>query len=162
MLSNNKLYFLIFICLTFLSCERDDVCIEGTHGTPKLILRFYSADNPAENKQVTNLTIMAEGKEPYVTFSGDSIAIPLDTENSFTKYIFNVGHETNSNPKIDVLQFNYDRNDMYLNRACGIKSEFIFNNEAITSSIEPEWFKGYQILLDTISNENQAHLAIYH
>ena len=71
-------------------------------------------------------------------------------------------NELSNQEKIDTLKFNYKREDYYINRACGFVSNLIFSTPAIEIINKESLFLGFNILKDTIKNENQAHLAIYH
>ena len=64
--------------------------------------------------------------------------------------------------KVDTLKFNYKREDYYTNRACGFLSNLIFTTPAVEIMSKESLFLDFNILKDTINNENQAHLAIYH
>ena len=44
-MSRNILCLLFLSCLTF-GCEKDDICNEGTPGTPNVVIRFYDKDSP--------------------------------------------------------------------------------------------------------------------
>ena len=65
-----------------------------------------------------------EREDTLDIFSGDSIAIPLRNNSNFSKYefILNSGSENSNN---DTIQFEYSRYDLYINRACGFKSNYI-------------------------------------
>ena len=63
----------------------------------------------------------------------------------------------------DTLQFNYSRYDEYLNRSCGYRANFILDYNLISyPAAAPNWIESFEILIDTVSNEQQTHLAIYH
>ena len=72
------------------------------------------------------------------------------------------GQNIHNQEKIDTLKFNYKREDYYVNRACGFLSNIIFTTPALEILDNESIFLGFKILNDTIKNENQAHLAIYH
>ena len=54
-----KLITILFLIITQLSCERDEICLEDI--TPKLILRFYNENNQNEIKSVIGLKVNIEG-----------------------------------------------------------------------------------------------------
>jgi hypothetical protein len=162
-----RLYRLLKVCflyvLIFQACEKDDICIEGTPGTPRMVVRFLDQENPSTFKALSNIQIQGVGKENvYSSQNIDSIALPLDLGKGFTRYAFILPSSTATNTVADTLEFNYSRKDRYLNRACGIISELILAPTAVIPINSPQWFQGYTVILDTLSNENQAHLAIYH
>tara|TARA_B100001758_G_C18173472_1_gene485561 strand:- start:87 stop:530 length:444 start_codon:yes stop_codon:yes gene_type:complete len=146
-----------------ISCEKDDICIESEIGTPRIILSFYDKTNKTLKKPVENLLIKGiEREDTLDIFSGDSIAIPLRNNSNFSKYefILNSGGENSNN---DTIQFEYSRYDLYINRACGFKSNYILNDPpAKLFNIDSPWIEQILKLKDTILNENNAHLAIYH
>ena len=155
-----SLFAIIFIMI---SCEKDDICIESEIGTPRIILSFYDKTNKTLKKPVENLLIKGiEREDTLDIFSGDSIAIPLRNNSNFSKYefILNSGGENSNN---DTIQFEYSRYDLYINRACGFKSNYVLNDPpAKLFNIDSPWIEQILKLKDTILNENNAHLAIYH
>ena len=159
---------LIILSFTSLSkCERDDICIEGTTGTPNLIIRFFDANNINEPKNVPFLLInkLDDDYQDYIRrylIGNDSISIPLKSYQDFTqlKFFYNWGGEDEN---IDTLKINHDRFDIYLSRACGFKGQFILNENSIEGiGTENSWIKSYKIIKDSILNENSMHLALYH
>ena len=153
--------FSVFFIL--ISCEKDDICIEDEIGTPRIILSFYDKIDKNLRKPVENLLIKGLEKEDTLDiFSGDSIAIPLKNDSNLSKYefIINAGEEKSNNDTIHIL---YSRYDLYINRACGFKSNFILNNPPtlIFNNHNP-WIDEIIKLKDTVLNENHSHLAIYH
>ena len=82
---------LIILSFTSLSkCERDDICIEGTAGTPNLIIRFFDANNINEPKNVPFLVInkLDDDYQDYIRrylIGNDSISIPLKSTQDFTQ-----------------------------------------------------------------------------
>ena len=155
-----SLFAIIFIII---SCEKDDICIESEIGTPRIILSFYDKTNKTLKKPVENLLIKGiEREDTLDIFSGDSIAIPLRNNSNFSKYefILNAGGENSNN---DTIHFEYSRYDLYINRACGFKSNYILNDPPVKLfNIDSPWIEQILKLKDTILNENNAHLAIYH
>jgi len=148
-----KNYIIIFIFLfTFLSCEKDDICVETT--TPNLIIKFYDNDNQTVAKQITELTVWADSKDSiYINKSLDSIAIPLNLNENFTRYIIE------NNTIKDTIKFIYNRNDIFVSRSCGYKT--IFENFQIESNTT-NWIKSISINNSTIDNEKAAHIYIFH
>lgn len=153
--------FSIFFIL--ISCEKDDICIENEIGTPRIILSFYDKIDKNLKKPVENLLIKGLEKEDTLdVFSGDSIAIPLRNDSNFSKYefILNAGGENSNNDTIHIF---YSRYDLYINRACGFKSNFILNNPPTALfNKDNNWINEIVKLKDTVLNEDYSHLAIYH
>ncbi len=158
-----RILFYSLLIILILKCEKDDICLEGTPGTPRLIIRFFDQNEKIIPKPLSNLTIKALSKdEDYIVFSGDSLGIPLKLISNSTIYTFAYLDVSDNQEKIDTLKFNYKREDYYVNRACGFLSNLIFTNPALEILDKESIFLGFKILNDTIKNENQAHLAIYH
>jgi len=160
---HKKIFFYSLFIIFFFNCEKDDICLEGTPGTPRLIIRFFDQNEKSTPKSLSNVSIKAlsEDKE-YIVFSGDSLAIPLKLVSNTTIYTFTFLDDLANQEKVDTLKFNYKREDYYINRACGFLSNLIFTTSAIEILDKESVISGFNILKDTIKNENQAHLAIYH
>ena len=151
----------------FIRCEKDDICLDGTPGTPRLIIRFFDADS-VENLKPTGALLVnkvEDSTDVYIRkniFGTDSISIPLDTKNNLTELKF-YNYRGFENENIDTLSFHYDRYDIYLNRACGFKGQFILKDDALSGYQTSEsWVKAYKIIKDSILDEKSMHLAIYH
>lgn len=158
-----RILFYSLLIIFIFNCEKDDICLEGTPGTPRLIIRFFDQNEKIIPKPLSNVTVKALSKnEDYVVFSGDSLGIPLKLISNSTIYTFTYLDVLDNQEKIDTLKFNYKREDYYVNRACGFLSNLIFTTPALEILDKESIFLGFKILNDTIKNENQAHLAIYH
>ncbi len=138
--------------LAILGCEKDDICIEAT--TPSLIIRFYDNNIQTEIKQVSNLTVWADGKDSiYVNQALDSIVLPIDLTKDNTFYKFS------SDLIEDEIIFTYTRNDVFVSRSCGYKT--IFENLQIESNTT-NWIKNISINNTIIENDTAAHISIFH
>ena len=158
-----RILFYSLLIIFIFNCEKDDICLEGTPGTPRVIIRFFDQNEKIIPKPLSNVTIKALSEdEDYVVFSGDSLGIPLKLISNSTIYTFTYIDVLDNQEKIDTLKFNYKREDYYFNRACGFLSNLIFTTPALEILDKESIFLGFRILNDTIKNENQAHLAIYH
>ncbi len=151
-----KKQFIIFILLftTFLSCEKDDICIDAI--TPNLIFRFYNDTLHTELKAVALDSIWAinnYGLTDYKDISKDSIAIPLNLNEDFTTYIFE------SNSIKDTIKFTYVRSDIFVSRSCGYKTNF---TDLQINSNTNNWIKSITINNPNVSDEKAAHITIYH
>ncbi len=155
---------LLLISFLSLGCEKDDICNEGTPGTPRVIIRFYDKDNPTTLKSAPGIKIKEVNKENlYAMLGSDSLALPMDLSKTFTRYAFILPSSTASLTIADTLQFNHtNRRDTYSRRACGYSAEYVLSNPAITTIGSQTWYVNSTVVLDTIRNEEQAHLAIYH
>lgn len=144
----------IIFLVTFLSCEKDDICIEDT--TPKLIIRFYDNDIRTELKQLDAMYVWVVDFDSISTYNNvktDSIVIPLNLKENITKYVIE------KNAIKDTIEFNYFRNDIFVSRSCGYKTNFE-NLEIKSHTLN--WIKNYTIINPIIENETAAHINIYH
>ena len=119
-------------------------------------------ENPQIKKNVTELLIRGIGiEDSLAVYSGDSISIPLRNNYEFTQYEFTM--KTSSPTLSDSLQINHRQFDSYINRACGYKSTFIFENPFFYKLTKGEgWIKSIEKIRDTLSDEKSLHLAFYH
>ena len=154
--------FIFFLISVIIQCEKDDICLVETQGTPRVILRLFDKENQQVYKSASNITIIGLNKDnPLKVLNSDSIAIPLRTNYNFTRYIFskNIGDSIYK----DTIQFNHTRVDKYMNRSCGFKSEFLIDSNLIEMiSGDLNWIYNFKILNKKVSNETKAHVAIYH
>ncbi|MEW5675884.1 DUF6452 family protein [Flavobacterium enshiense] len=150
---------------SFWSCEKDDICAEGTPTTPNVVIEFYDAANPENLKTVSNLGVVASGFTTGISYNGISkIKIPLKVNEDVTtlQFIQNGSDSDNTNDNSDVLTFNYVRSDVFISRACGYKTVFQLNDnspELINDS--NMWIQSRTITQSNIQNENETHIKIY-
>lgn len=178
-----KKIFLLFILILIIgfSCERDDICAAETPTTPQLILRFYNLAEPDETKDVPDLYAFGlDDDDNPIIFQGatisdtDSIAIPLRTDNNQTKFVLlrNAFVDDNGTPddtsddfidgeNPDTITVNYVTEEVYVSRACGFKT--IFNELLFGSAIDIDnWVINSSVVNNEVSNENQAHVQVFH
>lgn len=163
------------------SCEKDDICDANTPTTPRLVIEFYDNGNPSVLKNVTNLKVIGEGMTEGIIFNpsstgefqylvnGSSISIPLKTDMETTTYSF-ILNSGNPNPAlidIDKVTFNYTKNDVFVSRACGFKTLFVFNpTNAIVHTPVPTtklltWMQYISVEKSNIDNENETHIKVF-
>ena len=156
--------FLVFYLLVFTTaCERDDICLGGTPGTPQLIVKFFDATNPSEIKVPSESYVRAINNTDTLRIQmADSVILPLDTTKAFSTFEF-ISNFNTELENIDTLQFHYSRFDQYINRSCGFKAAFVFDGASV-QLVNPgnDWIVSHSILKDTIADETEAHLAIFH
>ena len=151
---------ILTLITVILSCEKDDFCVTNPV-TPNLVILFYDANEDDEPLEVDSLYVWAEGKDSIYDFDEtnttiDSIAIPLNTESTSTTYYFAQGLE-----KIDTLTVEYTTEDEYVSRSCGFK--VIFNDVVITKENTESWIQFIDPEdIETIDNQEEAHVKIYH
>ena len=156
--------------LFFQTCEKDDICAEGTATTPKLVIRFYDAINVEETKTVSNFIVYgADNNNEVVFFTNisisdtDSVAVPLRNDSNITRLGFHkdiVGEDFETG-NMDIIDTDYDIENVYVSRACGFKN--IYSNFNATLVNDPDiWISNIEISNSTIENEILAHVKIYH
>jgi hypothetical protein len=160
---------LIFLSLlTFLSCEKDDICIE--ENTPLLIIRFFDIDNPKEYKKVIRLKVQIEGIDgdyinETITQLTDSIAIPIKVTEDITRFklILNGNDDDDTNDNEDIFDLNYVREDVFVSRSCGYKTLYYDVKTTLVNDGD-NWIKLIKTVKDPqdILNEKSDHVKIFH
>jgi hypothetical protein len=170
-----KIIVLLFVMVYSLSsCEKDDICDANTLTTPRLVISFYDVTNSSVLKNVTNLKITGEGMTDGVVFkgsdlvNGSTVSIPLKTDANVTTFslILNSG---NSNPALvneDILKFNYARENLFVSRACGFKTNYTLDPQTPyvhtdAATADQKWIQYLAVKNSSIANENETHLEIY-
>lgn len=160
-----KTVFLVLLINFITSCTRDDICAEETPKTPFLIINFKSKINPLLSKEVPNLTVTTivnnETIDLYKSETRDSIAIPLNVLANTTEYLLIKGNTSTTDGNIDSVTFNYERDNIYINRACAFKTIY----RDLTKQLEVEqdnWINEIEINKLIIENEDEAHVTIFH
>ena len=147
----------LILCLT--ACELDDICLEGTSGSPNLIVVFYDKNQTDIKKSVTDLQIKGLDMETLLYDSTtDSISLPIKTISNSTS--FSLIATQNGNTLEDIITFNYDPEDKFISRACGFKTRF--NNLTFSTSNTLNWVEFIEILTYSISDTNNTHVKILH
>ena len=125
----------LFIANLFWSCEKDDICAEGTPTTPSLVVEFFSNENRSVNKPVSSLNYFVEGMPIIIAPTNvTEIRVPLKVDGTSTKWGFTYSYiPTGSTTPVvntDYLEFNYTIQQIYVSRACGCNSNFFLNPDA--------------------------------
>ena len=155
-----KLFTLIAVLILCLpACEPDDICLEGTPGSPNLIVVFYDKNQTDTKKSVTNLQVKGLDMETLLYDSTtDSISLPIKTISSNTS--FSLIATQNDKTLEDIITFNYDPEDQFISRACGYKTRF--NNLTFSTSNTLNWIELIEIITNSISDTNNIHVKILH
>ena len=159
----SRTLLLLSLTLAYFSiqCERDDICLEGTPGTPRVIVVFRDAQNRSLNKIASGLAVAGTVTTTSIPIAAeDSISVPLNALATNSRFEFRKTL-TATQTLIDHLSFHYNRFDVFINRACGYKAQYIFENPAIELT-ESGWIQSFEVLQDTIANETQTHIYLYH
>ncbi len=164
-----KIILFTLIVFAFKGCTKDDICPEGTATTANLLISFSDIANPLNSKEVTVLSVITNNTDSIAVINlatTAAIEIPLNTNSDTTKYLFKQSTLSESgtvlSENIDRVMFIYQRQNGYVTRACGFKTEF-FNLE---TNLEPEgnenWIKEIIVKRDTVNDENSAHITMLH
>jgi hypothetical protein len=170
-----KSLFITF-CVTLLffsGCERDDICPDALQTTPNLLIEFYDNENPTQQKSVQDLNAFTNigVNVPTTVFdqvqNSTSISLPLQTDQNTTSFKLtlnaNADSESEFEPNIDTLTISYGVDEIYVNRACGYKVQFIeFDASYRQEESGNNWIDRIQVQQpNNIKNEQNAHLYIY-
>lgn len=162
-----RIIFTVLGLLLAMGCTRDDICPEDTPTTPLLIITFKDFTNRTQDKRVPGLQVRDLNNEDIVLFATsntDSIAIPLRNFANRTELIFTRAADSTGGaaPNPDLFNLVYSTEDIYLNRACG----FISNYNDLTGQLIDEsgnnWIFSFEILKTTVSDQNEAHITLFH
>ncbi len=157
---------------TFWGCEKDDICSESTPTTPKMVIDFYEFLNPSVKKSFKKIEIIdVDNPTSILEFSNtNKILLPLRTDSPQSTYVFRLTY-TNINTDVineDLVEIRYTKDDVYISRACGYKTNFTLENSDplnpnpnVTDYGNDElWIKEYIVRQSVITNENETHLDI--
>lgn len=170
-----KIYLLIAISFAFSSCEKDDVCDANTPTTPRLIIEFYDSVNNSDLKNLTNLKVIAEGMDEGIIFnesgteitkyltSQNKISLPLRITENVTKYRLILNSNVPSTINEDIIELSYDKEEVFVSRACGYKTIFGLTNTNlnIVAVDSNNWIDDIDIIEPNITSENDVHIKIY-
>jgi len=186
------MFVVAWATLLSFSCEKDDICAEGTITTPLLVIEFFDAANTSGEdvlKNVTNLWVEAvnpntevvqvEGVDVTVIVDPiqtspqtvNTISIPLRTQEGSTEYRFIADYELDENNNQlgneDILTFNYETQEIFLSRACGYYTNYTLNvsNGVEVTPDTDNWINpstGILISEINVQNETVTHVKIYH
>ncbi len=175
--------------MVFFSCEKDDICTEGTITTPLLVIEFFDATNTSGEDVAKNVVdLWAEAVDPNMGIdnNGDpiivdpiqdvaqtvnTISIPLRTQEGSTEYRFISDYELDENDNQlgneDIITFNYATQEIFLSRACGYITNYTLNvsDGVVVTTDTDNWISptsGILISEINVQNETITHVKIYH
>ncbi len=164
--------FFGFFLQVNLGCQRDDICPQSTQTTPMLNISFFDTEDPEIPKPPVNLTVRAVFYDTIIQFRGNesSLQLPLRLDAQATEYEFILnapavpedGEEDPENiSNLDRITFSYTPEQIYINRACSFKVNFLNLN----AQLEPDgntWINTIIVEEENIENETDTHIIIYH
>ncbi|MCB0457693.1 MAG: hypothetical protein KDC91_08120 [Flavobacteriaceae bacterium] len=159
--------FVFLIVLAFAGCTRDDICPEDTATTPLLVIEFRDNADRENTKAVKDLLIYVnntDSTQVTATAVNDTIvSIPLNTEADISSFLFEVNSASSTGNNFDTVSFNYSRQEIYINRACGFKMNFNDFFVAVEDeTLNGNWILNTEMQQAIITNDNEVHLTIYH
>ena len=147
-------FFLIFILIT--SCEKDDICLEGSANTNRITIGFINSENESfTSLSITNIRGINKDSIIYENINTDQLKLPLNISSNKTDYILNY------NEIDDTLSIKYRAIHKYLNRGCGFISNFIIDSSTNNTDTIYGWIKKISIVKDSIFNEEKTNLYIH-
>jgi len=149
-----KYHLLTFLVILIISCEKDDICIEGSDNTKKITIGFL--DNETKNpKEISLESIRGIDNDSILEeIEGNTIKLPLRVNNDKTIYIMKL------NSIEDTLEINHFSIHKYLNRSCGFISNFLIKSSTEISK-NSGWIKKVSIENDSIFNEEKTNIYIH-
>ena len=150
------LHLILISLILILSCEKDDICIEGSDNTNRITIGFL--DDKTKNPtgiSLVNLKSIGNDSIIHETFSGQSIKLPLKVNSTKTQFLLD------NNNLIDTLTIYHQSIHQYLNRSCGYKSNFIINSQTEITK-QTGWIREISVIKDSIFNEEQTNIFIHY
>ena len=162
-----KKYFILILILSMVSfsfwnCEKDDICPEGSISTPQLVIEFY--DGTITDSIITLTSIDYFETSVNDTISGSSVSqilLPLKTNEDSVTYsltLYGDDNTTTTDDFTDTITINYTRENIYVSRACGYKTNFTINDVVLNSN---NWVAADTSVQPSITNEDEVHLKLY-
>ncbi len=166
---------LLTIAIYLISCEKDDLCADGTPTTPGMVVEFYKAGNSVVNP-VTNFVIYEQGSAKRDTLPPGTTkwAFPLRTDADEVTWALEYNSIASNNDTIkntDLFTIRYTRTQTYVSRACGYKTTFTLlpatqgqPNPSVEDTVPADgaFIEGDPIVVTpNIENENEVHVQIY-
>jgi hypothetical protein len=151
-----KGHHILLLSLFIISCEKDDICIEGSDNTNRITIGFL--DN--ETKNLTGITLInvksiENDSIIHEEFSGGSIKLPLKVNSNKTQFIFDNKEAT------DTLTIYHQSIHQYLNRSCGYKSNFLIKTQTEITK-KTGWIREITVVKDSIFNEEKTNIFIHY
>lgn len=139
------------------SCENDDdVCVSG-EATPRLKIKFKSADNKVLTLESLYLDVDYGNNNILTVVEAtkvDSVLVPIRVDDAgFTELYV----RTTKNGKVSKIKLNYNTTSEYVSPACGFKR--LYQNLSGTLETANPVTK-VELNQNQIINENKAHLYL--
>ena len=147
---------LILLFFLIISCEKDDICLEGSANTNRITIGFINIEyQDTTSISLKNVRGLNNDSIIHTNIGGKKLRLPLNISSNKTKYILNY------NDIVDTLSINYIAIHQYLNRGCGFISNFILDKSSENLNNLEGWIKEVSIAKDSIFNEEKTNLYIH-
>ena len=150
------LHLILISLILILSCEKDDICIEGSENTKRITIGFLNNEtkspigiNLINVKSIDNDSIIHE------QFSEDILNLPLKVNSNKTQFLLD------NEVSIDTLTIYHQSIHQYLNRSCGFKANFIINSQTEITK-QTGWIRELSVIKDSIFNEEETNIFIHY
>jgi hypothetical protein len=151
------------VLMVFWSCTKDDLCSGETPTTPLLTIEFLDYTDRITPKPITDLAVRLRDLDStvvYASVSEASLSLPLDTEADQSLFYFIDQASSPEQLNVVEMDFFYQRQDQYVNRACAFKT--VYTNMAFESDQNPlSWIRDIELLTPTVEDAS-VHMYIYH
>ena len=147
-------FFLLFFLIT--SCEKDDICLEGSPNTNRITIGFINSEyEDPSSLSLKNVRGINKDSIIHEEIDTDKLKLPLNASSNKTDYILNYDGTD------DTLSIKYKAIHEYLNRGCGFISNFILDSNTEDLDNGYGWIKKISIVKDSIFNEEKTNLYIH-
>ena len=147
-------FFLLFFLIT--SCEKDDICLEGSPNTSRISIGFINMEyQDTTDINLKNIRGINKDSIIHENIGTNKLKLPLNISSTRTEYILDY------NDTSDTLSIKYKAIHKYLNRGCGFISNFIIDKSSENLNNLEGWIKEISIAKDSIFNEDKINLFIH-
>lgn len=153
---------LVIFSLLNLYCEKDDICSEEFPTTPSIVVEVFNSLNPSVPRVIPILEIQVEGYETQAFLNTSSFKLPLKNLENVTQFNLTVIEGENRNT--DVLTIEYEREKIFISRACGYRNQFRLPSLNAIQVVDDEvnWIQDMNLNTQLISDENEVHLKLFY
>ena len=100
--------------------------------------------------------------EPFTAIDSFIFRYCVNADNTGYRFIKTTITDSDTIVAVQEIRFLYQRNDVYVNRACGFRAEFIHLDVQEEGGSGIPFIKEIQIKRDSVVDETKAHLVILH
>ncbi|UVD79558.1 MULTISPECIES: DUF6452 family protein [Myroides] len=157
--------------LSFVACEKDDICAETEATTPSFLIEFFNYEDQ-DIPRTERIEAYALGfEEQKIASSGNKLVLPLRLDQPETSWVLSrtIREQEETYVLSDTLTYKYKINTSYLNKACGYVSTFSLNQDGTSPLLngdkertEGNWIQLYITETNEILNQDEAHFTIYY